>query len=183
MEWLTQRLRMEMSARVGSTTLTSEICSIGPAQMREALCVGFDIHLEQGCGTAALYAHAAQVHLDPCGAGLLLEQIGLRPGLWLCRVFDSQPALLIQLAKIGDHALPRPTRGSVGLDQSPIGMPFSILAPVAASHIHTAILRIRSCFTRGLVFTTRNFTIIAIELANTGSETKTLLPAFPGGAA
>jgi len=148
-EWLTQRLRMEMSARVGSTTLTSEICSIGPAQMREALCVGFDIHLEQGCGTAALYAHAAQVHLDPCGAGLLLEQIGLRPGLWLCRVFDSQPALLIQLAKIGDHALPWHPRGAIGLHLSPIRMPLSILAPIAASQRHTAIVLISKPITRG----------------------------------
>ena len=126
-------------------------------------------------GTAALHTHAGQVHLDPCSAGRLREQAGVCSGLWLRHVFDSQPPLLIQLAKIGGNALPRPPRRTIRLDQGPIGMPLSILAPIAAPQIHTAIVLISKPITRGKVFTARGLLPPANRRKNSAPETKHLL--------
>jgi hypothetical protein len=89
---------------------------------------------------------------------------------------DTKPALLVQLAKIGDHALAGPTLRSIGLHQRPIGMPFSILLAVTPSQIHNAMLPIQNRFARGLVFTTRDFSRIVKQVGNDGHGNKALRP-------
>jgi hypothetical protein len=58
-------------------------------------------------------------------------------------------------------------------------MPFPILLPIAASQIHTAILRIRNCFTRGLVFTTRDFTMFGNRARKARFENKGFAHSHP----
>jgi hypothetical protein len=104
------------------------------------------------------------------------------PPLWQLRLpgsLDSNPALLIHLPKIGSHALARPTYGSTGLHQNPIGMPFPFLPPTAASQIHNAILRIQNGFARGLVFTTRDFLTIGNQIRNARLGNKAFSPSSP----
>ena len=58
-------------------------------------------------------------------------------------------------------------------------MPYPILLSVAASQKQNAILRIQNCFVRGLVFTTRDFSVIGNQIRNVRQETNNFLKAIP----
>jgi hypothetical protein len=100
-------------------------------------------------------------------------------GVLLGAAFHSQTAPLVHHSQPRDHALPGASSGSVTLHQRPIGVTFAILAPIATSQIHTAMLRIEETKSRGLVVTTRAFHAKTVELSNTPTQTKALAP-LPG---
>jgi hypothetical protein len=55
-------------------------------------------------------------------------------------------------------------------------MPLSVLLAVTASQIHNAMLPIQTCFARGLVFTTQDFSMIGDQIGNGGHGNKALRP-------
>jgi len=81
-----------------------------------------------------------------------------------------------------DHAISPPQLAmrsrvkQVAASQSPVCMTFAILAPIATSQIHTAMLQIDETKSRGLVVTTRAFRAKTAELSNTPTQTKALAP-------
>ena len=52
------------------------------------------------------------------------------------RPLDADTAGLIQLAQIGDRSLSRSAIGSIGLDQRPVGVSFTVLPAVARTNEH-----------------------------------------------
>src|SRR5882762_8590971 len=127
---------------------------------------------------AAFHAHALHIDFHPFGfrAG---EQTRLITRLLLRAAFHSQTAPLVHYSQPRDHALPGTSIGSVTLHQRPIGVTFAILAPIATSQIHTAMLRIEETKSIGLVVTTRAFRAKTLDLSNTPTQPKALAP-LPG---
>jgi hypothetical protein len=120
----------------------------------------------------ALHRDPLQIHFHPLRLGAV-EQPGLKgPVSRFGLLSHSQATGLIHLAQIGHHPLPRTARRAVGFHQRPIGVALPVLPTVAAPQVHTAILRIAAAFSRGLVFTTREFAPRSRRLRMTGDGNK-----------
>ena len=127
---------------------------------------------------AALDHDPLEIHLDPLWFRAVEEAALPGSVSGIGSLSHSQAASLIHLAQIGYHPLARTARGAVGLHQRPIGMALAILPTVAAPQVHTAILRISALFSRGLVFTTRDFASRPRRLRMTGDGNKRTLSCF-----
>src|SRR5208282_1989546 len=122
---------------------------------------------------AAFHAHALNIDFHPSwfrGA----EQARLITRALLGAALHSQTAPLVHDSQPRYDALPGASIGSVTLHQSPVGVAFAVFAPIAASQIHTAMLRIAETKSRGLVVTTRTFQASNAGIRKTGTQTKAL---------
>ena len=122
---------------------------------------------------AAFHAHALHIDFHPFwfrGA----EEACLITRALLGAALHSQTALLVHDSQPRYDALPGTSIGSVTLHQRPVGVTFAVFAPIAASQIHTAMLRIADTKARGLVVTTRTFRASNTGIRNTRTQTKAL---------
>jgi hypothetical protein len=89
-------------------------------------------------------------HMQPiageCSSNLWVSEQSTPEDLWSVPVIATSSLLdpttlrFLQLTQIRDHTLPRPSLGTVGFDQRPVGMSFSIFSFVARPYKHAPIV-------------------------------------------
>ena len=77
--------------------------------------------------------------------------------LTLGRSLDTTPLRILELSQIGNNPLPRPTLGSIRLDQRPVGVSLAVLPPIAWPDKHARILNTKRLQSSRKVFTTSRF--------------------------
>ena len=106
---------------------------------------------------AILDTHPRGVDGHPLGLGLLDKRVLPFRRTSYGRIAQTETSRFIQLAQPGDHALPRSTLGTIGFDERPIGMAFSILVAEAGSNEHAPHRIAVVDDAKSKVFTTRRF--------------------------